>query len=60
MAKYFGTIILMTELEVMLIYKYLAFSFPLFSQEIWCTDSEKIDIHEHGKKLFIAFMLLNQ
>ena len=45
----------MTELEVMLIYNYLVFSCPLFFQEIWCTDSKKIDIHEHGKKNFHSF-----
>ena len=33
-----------------------------FSQEIWCTNSEEIDLHVHGKKIhsFYAFELLMQ
>ena len=57
MAKHFITITLMTELEEMLIYKYVVFSSPLFSQEIWCIHSEETDQHMHGKKNFMAFML---
>ena len=59
MAKYFETIILMTELEGMLIYKYVALPYPLFSHEICCTNSEEIDLHVYGKNFFIAFMFLN-
>ena len=31
-----------------------------FSQEIWCTNSEEIDQHVHGKKInsFYAFQLM--
>ena len=49
----------MAELEGMIIYKYVVFSYPLFSQEIWWTLSEYINLHVHGKTIFIAFMLLN-
>ena len=33
-----------------------------FSQETWCTNSEEIDLHVHGKKIhsFYAFELLMQ
>ena len=32
-----------------------------FSQEIWCTNSEEIDLHVHGKKIhsFYAFELMD-
>ena len=50
------------KLERLFIYKYMVFSHPLFlsSQEIWCTNSEEIDLHVHGKKIhsFYAFELM--
>ena len=50
------------KLERLFIYKYMVFSHPLFlsSQEIWCTNSEEIDLHVHGKKFhsFYAFELM--
>ena len=40
----------------------MVFSYPLFlsSQEIWCTNSEEIDLYVHGKKFhsFHAFELM--
>ena len=37
-----------------------AFQLFLPSQEIWCTNSEEIDLHVHGKKFhsFYAFELM--
>ena len=50
------------KLEGLFIYKYMVFSYPLFlpSQEIWCTNSEEIDLHFHEKKFhsFYAFELM--
>ena len=51
--------ILMTEPERILIYKYVAFPYQLFFQEICCTNFEEIDLHVHGKTFSIAFTLLN-
>ena len=45
----------MTEFEGMLIYKYVVFSSPVLSKEIWCIYSEEIDLHLHGKKNFHSF-----
>ena len=44
----------MTKLEGSFIYKYMVFSYPLFlpSQEIWCANSEEIDLNVHGKKFY--------
>ena len=65
MAKYLKTIMLMVELEGMVTYKYVVFSYPLavlvlvISKEILHKPSEGIDLHVHGKKIFIAFIHLN-
>ena len=56
MAKYLKTIMLMVELEGMVTYKYVVFSYPLavlvlvISKEILHKPSEEIDLHVHGKK----------
>ena len=51
----------MTELEGTLIYKYVVLFSPLFSQDIWCTHSEEIDLPVHEKRnysFFYAFELM--
>ena len=56
---------LMVEIEGMVTYKYVVFSYPLavlvlvISKEILHKPSEGIDLHVHGKKIFIAFIHLN-
>ena len=53
---------LITELKGLFIYKSMVFSYALFSPEIWCTNSEEIDLHVYGETFhsLYAFELMIQ